>query len=52
MIVVDVKHCARCWNDHDKLEFREMLHPTSDGFTHWALCPIVGHPVLLKVTIT
>lgn len=46
---VSLVHCARCWNNHDDVQFEVMLHPTRDGFTHWGMCPILNQPVFLKL---
>lgn len=49
----DIKNCARCQQNHDRLEFEKFTNPIEDSdgtlWTHWALCPTNGEPVLLKV---
>ena len=52
MIHVDVRSCARCGQDHEKLEFKLLTNPIPDGdfyWTHWASCPTNGEPVLLYI---
>lgn len=50
----DIKHCARCGQDHNKLGFDKLTYPIEDSdgtlWTHWAPCPANGEPILLKVT--
>ena len=59
MIIDNFPWCARCGPDtphpSDSLEFHAFTNAPiedTDGtvWTHWALCPITGEPVLLKVT--
>jgi hypothetical protein len=43
----DVRHCARCDQDHSSLEFRHFNgQPIDDIWDWWAICPITGDPVL------
>ncbi len=51
IVVTDVKHCARCRQDHKDLLFKALTHPVvdSDG-TVWewyTLCPVNHEPILL-----
>jgi len=52
---VNVRHCARCEQDHDDVEFKEFsLHPIWDGedeesWTHWAMCPTLNEPIILHI---
>lgn len=51
-ITTDVGRCARCGGDHSLLSFSPFTNPIeeSDGsvmWTHWALCPVNGEPILL-----
>ena len=51
---INVKHCARCERDHDDLEFaaftkHPIQHADGEVFTHWALCPANGEPILMRV---
>lgn len=48
-LVVTVKHCARCGEDHENLIFSLLANP-QDEWKYWALCPDSHQPVLLKVT--
>lgn len=54
-LFADVKDCVRCGEDHDHLWFQVLTNPMFGGYdiadwTHWALCPRLGEPVLLQVT--
>lgn len=57
-ITANIVGCARCGGSgHDLLSFAPLTHAvtTDDGepaFTHWALCPSNGDPILLRVTET
>ncbi len=54
-----ITNCARCKNDHT-VEFKPFTHPieiSTDGYetilrtyTHWALCPINGEPIIMHIT--
>lgn len=49
-ITVDICHRARCNGNHDKLIFKPLTRNQDDlGFSHWASCPYLGEPVLLKI---
>lgn len=46
--------CARCdGNGHANMTYRQLTHPVVlEGilrFTHWALCPTNGEPIMLLV---
>ena len=49
----NVKRCALCGQDHDALDFKELARPLqyTDGkpWTHWAICPIKGDPILMRM---
>ena len=58
VVCVDVRSCARCQGDHDKLTFKELTYYVfTDGsfgdedvlFTHWALCPDNGEPIMMSI---
>ena len=49
-IILDVKECSRCGNDHDGIKFYELSHPIGD-YDLWAKCPEVDEPLLLKVVV-
>lgn len=51
MIWTNLRNCARCGGNHDKLEFRELTQPIDD-YTYFASCPTNGEPILLRVTAT
>jgi hypothetical protein len=47
-----VRGCARCGEDHDEVCFRPLRFPVSIGdvsLTHWAPCPSIGEPILLRI---
>lgn len=50
-VTTTVEGCARCGEDHEGLLFLAFDAPV-DEFTHWALCPKVGQPILLHITTT
>lgn len=43
---VQVQCCARCGGDHLELVFEPLSN--HDTYSHWALCPEVNQPVLLR----
>ncbi len=51
-----IGNCARCGQDHKDLEFKLFTDAIEDTdgtiWSHWALCPTNGEPILLKVTQT
>ena len=49
-IVLDVRGCARCGDDHDGVKFYELTHPIGD-YDLWAKCPENDEPILLKVIV-
>ena len=53
-IKTNIGSCARCGYDHADLEFKKFEQnpiEDSDGtvWNYWALCPVTGEPILLKV---
>lgn len=46
----DVKCCARCQQDHPKLEFKKIEN--YKFATHYALCPTNGQPIMMNVKET
>jgi hypothetical protein len=49
---MDLHGCARCDGEgHKALFFQQLTHPVLvDGvevFTHWAVCPTNGEPILM-----
>lgn len=46
--VASCASCARCGGDHQKLDFRRLARPSGEH-THWARCPYLGEPVMLKI---
>ena len=57
-ITIDLVGCARCLGEgHEGLIFQPLTHPVEfdlelmqENFTHWALCPTNGEPILMSVT--
>jgi hypothetical protein len=47
-ITVDIKSCARCGQNHDKLIFKLLTQPQKE-WTHWVLCPVSAEPIMLKI---
>lgn len=50
---VQVYNCARCTQDH-QLYFKQFIyHPVTDinsvPYTHWAMCPVLNEPVLMRI---
>ena len=46
-ITVTLMGCVRCEKGHKDLVFRKLKRP-QDDFTHWAMCPTTGEPLLCK----
>lgn len=44
----DVKHCARCGEDHAKLKFTK-LTLAGARHSHWAMCPVNAEPIMLRI---
>jgi hypothetical protein len=56
-IITTVEGCARCGGKHADLDFKPFSQNSikdSDGadWTHWALCPATGEPLILQVVQT
>lgn len=54
----DIRACARCNGSHDALLFRTLSSPMDFGagegrtiYTHWALCPDNGEPIILRQSV-
>ena len=46
-LAINMQGCARCQGEgHDNIHFNKFTHPIGD-FTHWALCPTNGEPILM-----
>jgi hypothetical protein len=48
--VKHIKNCARCSGEHEDLMCASFTRPVakeSGGYTHWALCPNTGEPILI-----
>lgn len=46
--MLDVRCCARCGQDHDKLVFQPFKEPEHSVHVAWALCPVHREPILLR----
>lgn len=46
-MTINVTNCARCQKDHNELEIREL--DNSEKYTHYALCPTNGQPILITI---
>lgn len=40
--------CPRCDNNHEALEVKRLTRP-SEGFSHFAMCPNLGEPILVAM---
>lgn len=40
--------CPRCDNNHESLEVKRLTRP-ADGFSHFAMCPNLGEPILIAM---
>jgi hypothetical protein len=47
-ITVDVKQCARCGKDHEKVVFKKLTQP-GPRHSHWAPCPTNQEPIMMRV---
>jgi hypothetical protein len=43
-----IKTCARCQQDHEEVDAQPLLNPP-DAFSHFAICPTTGQPILVKL---
>jgi len=43
----EIKCCARCEKDHE-VEVKVFTNPPPI-YTHWALCPNLNEPILIKI---
>lgn len=50
ILVLDVRHCARCGGNHSRLTFHPLDNPSVE-FSHWAMCETTEQPILLQVTL-
>lgn len=53
MSLASVHGCARCGGAHiNKIEWLPLTRPIVDDdgttWTHWALCPMLGEPILMR----
>lgn len=46
--VIHCQKCPRCEGEHRQLPVKRLSKPTYDGFTHWAVCPVTGDPILFS----
>jgi recombinational DNA repair protein (RecF pathway) len=45
-VTIDVRHCARCQQDHDAVEFKPLTNAPPEC-SHWAMCPVTNEPILM-----
>jgi hypothetical protein len=45
-IVVNVRRCTRCRQDHENLTFQPMRNPAE--FTHHGVCPVTNEPIIMR----
>ena len=43
-----VENCARCGTGHKDIKFAKLKRACA-SWTHWAICPETGEPIMLKV---
>jgi hypothetical protein len=48
VINAGIEVCSRCRSQHPDLHFRKVAI-SSEGWTHWTLCPKLHEPILLQV---
>jgi hypothetical protein len=53
-VTIAVNQCARCGENHPPLSFKRAYLTPDDSpgilaWTHWALCPTTGDPILMIV---
>jgi len=51
--VKSIKNCARCTGEHEDIlcaSFTRPVELVDGGYTHWALCPNTGEPILIVIT--
>lgn len=54
-ITISIENCPRCAGDHGRLTEQPLTRPMAPyvptggepTFTHWALCPANGEPILV-----
>ena len=56
VITTAVRSCARCGGNHEPRDYQPLQRPmepvegeVGPTWTHWALCPTTGEPVLMTV---
>lgn len=52
---INLCQCCRCGGPHEGLRLKKLSRPSSIGilvFTHWAMCPIAGEPILVAFAET
>ena len=59
MLLKKIIHCARCGEDHINIEAKKFTQPVLEDapsekalYTHWALCPTNGEPILVVEVTT
>lgn len=54
-MIITLNGCARCLGEgHKALVFHaftlNQIEDSNGNFTHWAMCPVVNEPILMRVT--
>ena len=44
-----VDNCPRFGNYHYNVQVNSFAHEPSAVYTHWAMCPLAGEPILITV---
>ncbi|GAF74429.1 unnamed protein product [marine sediment metagenome] len=47
-IVINLRNCVRCGNDHEALEFELLRGRLQLDYSHWAMCPVENQPVFIR----
>lgn len=51
-VVRSVRNCARCGADHSRMTFTKLRtpgQPPHPRWTHWAVCPATGEPIMMTI---
>jgi hypothetical protein len=50
-INTDLENCGRCLKPHENITFKKFTNggPDHDLWTHWALCPDLLEPIMMRI---
>lgn len=48
--MIDLKKCGRCGEDHAGLEEKPFTVPPDKRTTHFAMCPKLAEPILIRIS--